>query len=188
MDFLLSKSRGLLIDLIWKYKKYDALLWRHQTACQWRHPKNFRKVSLPNGSKNIHSNHYSDFLMDKDRVHLHSFSQDSIRRSGNWHKVNYFHKLSFEKLWLEFFIFTFLSLNIEFLRGYFLFWCLSVDESRDTVKNIFSSLTVIMWKGKIRDKLSKLYLKWKHFLHWFQKYLFCDQEIFEPEVPIKFQK
>ena len=66
------------------------MLWRHQKACQWRHPKNFRKVSLPNGSKNGHFNHFSDISVDKCRVYLHSFSQDSVGRSGNWHKVIFF--------------------------------------------------------------------------------------------------
>ena len=126
--------------------------------------------------------------MDKGRVYLHSFSQNSIRRSGNWHKVNFFRKPWFEKLWLEFLLFSLLSLNVDLLSGHPLLCCLSVDKSRDTVKNIFTSLTVIMWKRKIWDKLFKLYLKLKHFLHWFEKYLFCDQQILEPEVPIKFRK
>jgi len=100
----------------------------------------------------------------------------------------FFHKVWFEKLWLEFFYLRLLSLNIEFLRVYFLLWCLSVYKSRDSVKKIFRSLTVIMLKRKIGDKLSKLYLKLMHFLHWFEKYLFRDQQIFEPEVLIKFLK
>ena len=174
--------------MIWTYKKYDSLLWRHQKACQWRHPKSFRTVSLPNGSKNVYSNHYSGFRINKGRVYLHLFSQDFIRRSGNWHKVNFFGTVWFENLWLEFFLLSLLSLNIEFLRVYFLFWFLSVYKSRDSVKKIFRSLTVIMWKRKIGDKLSKLYLKLMHFLHWFEKYLFRDQQIFEPEVLIKFLK
>ena len=45
-----------------------------------------------------------------------------------------------------------------------------------------------MWQNEIRDKWSKLYLKLKHFLHWFEKYSFGDQQIFEPEVLIKFRK
>ena len=89
---------------------------------------------------------------------------------------------------MEFFDLTFLSLNVELMSTLFAFCCLSVDESRDTVKNIFTSLTVIMWKRKIWDKLFKLYLKLKHFLHWFEKYLICDQQNLEPEVLIKFRK
>ena len=77
---------------------------------------------------------------------------------------------------------------MELLRGSIPLCCLSVDKSRDTVKNIFTSLTVIMLKRKIGDKLSKLYLKLKHFLHWFEKYLFGDHLIFEPEVLIRFRK
>ena len=77
---------------------------------------------------------------------------------------------------------------MELVRGFGSFWCLSVYKSRDTVENIFTSLTVIIWKRKNRDKLSKLYLKLKHFLHGFEKYLFGDHPIFEPEVLIKFRK
>ena len=66
-------------------------------------------------------------------------------------------------------------------------YCLSVDESRDTTKHIFTTLIVVMWEKKIRDKWSKLYLKLKHFLHWFEKYLFGYQQIFKPEVMIKYR-
>ena len=101
--------------------------------------------------------------MDKGRVYLHSFSQNSIRRSGNWHKVNFFRKPWFEKLWLEFLLFSLLSLNVDLLSGHPLLCCLSVDKSRDTVKNIFSSLTAIIWKWKMINKWSKWHLKSKHF-------------------------
>ena len=47
-------------------------------------------------------------------------------------------RVSFEKLWLEFWFWTLLSLNVESLRDHISLCCLSVDESRDTVKNIFS--------------------------------------------------
>jgi len=44
------------------------------------------------------------------------------------------------------------ALKVELLRGFLFSFCLSIDESRDTAKNIFTSLTVIMWQNEIRDK------------------------------------
>ena len=94
----------------------------------------------------------------------------------------------FGEFWLKFPIWSLLSLNVEKPIQHDHLYCLSIDESRDTTKNCFTSLIVIMWKKKIRGKWFKIYLKLKYFLHWFEKYLFGDQQIFEPEVLIKFRK
>ena len=64
---------------------------------------------------------------------------------------------------------------MELLRRSHPFWCLSVDESRDTVKNIFALCTVIITyfdiieylmsyvphsKG-LNPRISKIYIPWK---------------------------
>ena len=75
---------------------------------------------------------------------------------------------------------------MELLRDHIRFCCLSVDKSRDMAKNIFSSLTVIIWNRKMRDKRSKWYLKLKHILNWLQQFYFYGQRIIKPEIMIYF--
>ena len=150
--------------------KYDSCMWRHQFEHQWERPKNFRIRPFQTGSRTIYFDDYSGFCMSICKRHMHSFSQNSIRRSGNWQKVKNFRIGPFEEFWFNLLFLGLLSLNVELSRRFSPFWFLSVDKSRDTAKNIFTSLTVIMWKRKIRDKLSKLYLKLKHFLLWFEKF------------------
>ena len=125
-------------------------MWRHQTEHQWESSKNFRTPPFRTGSKNIYFDHYSDFYMSICKGYMNSFSQNSMWRSGNWQKVKNFRTLPFEEYWLNLLFFGLLSLNVEFPRVYKPFWCLSVDESCDTVKNIFSSLTVLIW-GEILE-------------------------------------
>ena len=66
---------------------HDSCSWRHQYAYQWRQPKTSRELPLQISSKNVHFDHYSGILMHKCSGHMHSFSQNSIGRSGNWQKV-----------------------------------------------------------------------------------------------------
>ena len=159
-------------------------MWRHQSEHQWESSKNFRTPRFRTGSKSIYFDHLSDFYMSICKVYMHSFLQNSMWRSGNWQKVKNFRTLPFKEYWLDLLFFGLLSLNVEFPRVYKLFWCLSVDESCDTVKNIFSSLTVLIRKRNIGSKCTKWYLKLKHLLHSVQIYYFCDQRIIELEVLI----
>ena len=53
-------------------------------------------------------------------------------------RSNFFRKGPFWDFWLNLFFLLLLSLNVKVLRRLLPFWCLSVDESRDTTKNIFS--------------------------------------------------
>ena len=76
---------------------------------------------------------------------------------------------------MKFFLFCLLSLNVEWLRRSHLFLCLSVDESRGTVKNIFWLCTVIISYFEIIEylvsyashfkelipRISKIYISWK---------------------------
>ena len=130
-------------------------MWRHQSEHQWESSKIFRTPPFRTGSKDIYFDRYSGFYMSICTRYMHSFSQKSMWRSGNWQKVKNFRTLPVEEFWLDFLFFGLFSPNVEFLRRYKPFWCLSVDESCDTVKNIFSSLTVIMWKRKIGNKRGK---------------------------------
>ena len=48
---------------------------------------------------------------------------------------------------------------MELLRDHIPLCCLSVDKSRDTVKNIFSLHTVLIWKRKMGNKKTKKKLR-----------------------------
>ena len=76
---------------------------------------------------------------------------------------------------MKLFLFQLLSLNVKLLRCSYLYLCLSVDESRGTVKNLFSLHTDIVtyfeiieylvsyvshFKG-LTPRFSKIYISWK---------------------------
>ena len=159
-------------------------MWRHQLGHYWGCPKNFRIGPFWIRLKNIYFNHFSGFSGSKYRALLHRFSKNPIRRSGNWQKVKNFRAGPFQEFSSNLSFLGLLSLNMEWLRGFLLFWCLSVDKSRATTNNIFQSLTVKIRKTKIENIRSKWYIKLKHLLHWLLKYCFGDQRIIEPEVLI----
>ena len=144
---------------------HDSCLWRHQWAGQREPRKNFRTVPLQNGWKNRHFNHYSGFCMCQGRRSIHWFSQNSISSQEISIRSKFIRTVSFESLWLDFVIYSLLSLSMESERRSITFWYLSVDKSRDIGKNIFQSLTVVIRKRKIGNKRTKWYLKFKHLLH-----------------------
>ena len=142
--------------------EYDSCMWRHQFEHQWECSKTFRIRPFQTDSKSIDFDNFSGFYMSNHKGFGYSFSQNSIGRSGNWQKVKNVRIGPFEEFWLNLFVNGLLSLYVELVRGFGSFWCLSVDKSRDTVKNIFSSLTVIIWKRKIEVSPTEWYLKLKH--------------------------
>ena len=117
--------------------EYDSCMWRHQFEHQWERPKNFRIRPFQTGSRTIYFEDYSGFFMSICKRYMQPFSQNSIRRSGNWQKVKNFRIGPFKEFWFNLFFLGLLSLNVELSRRFLPFWCLSVDESCDTVKNIF---------------------------------------------------
>ena len=87
------------------------------------------------------------------------FRKNPIRRSGNWQKVKNFRAGPFQEFSSNLSFLGLLSHNIEWLRGFLPFWCLSVDKSRNTTKNIFQSLTVKIRKtktGNIRSVIHQI--------------------------------
>ena len=155
VNYLFSSGRYASEVQLFIEFEYESCMWRHQFEHQWERSKNFRQAPFRTYSKIIYFTHLSNFYMAKCKRYMHPFSQNSMGRSGNWQKVKIFRQLPFEEYWLDFLFFGLFSPNVEFLRRYKPFWCLSVDESCDTVKNIFWSLTVIMWKRKIGNKRGK---------------------------------
>ena len=102
----------------------------HQYKCS----KNVRKAPFSTGSRNLHFDQKFGSFGSKYRASMHLYSQKSIGRSGNWHKVKIFRKPPFVEIWLKFFHLSLLLLNLDLRRGSIPFWCLSNDWSRDTVK------------------------------------------------------
>ena len=99
--------------------------------------KTFSRDHFEMVRKKHHFHYYSWFWLIKYMGFGYLFSQNSIRRSGNRQKVKNCLQGQFEAFQLEMIIFELISLNVKFLRGFGVFCCLSVDESRDMAINIF---------------------------------------------------
>ena len=156
-------------------------MWRHQLGHYCGCSKNFRIEPFWIGSKNIYLNHWV-FSGSKYRAIFHRSSKKPLSEGQEIDRSKIFaqdHSKSFRQIcpFLDSYHSTWIGWEV-FLP----FWCLLVDKSRDTTKNIFQFLTVIIRKTKIRNIRSKWYLKLTHLLHWLLKYRFCDQRIIEPEV------
>ena len=125
-------------------KNHESYLWRHQNRSQWRLSKHENLLPNENGLLKPLFRYISNKIWWKARATWFRLSQKTIGRSGNGQEAKNENLEPFLWVWLKFFFSSLKWLHVDLLRARWTLFCLSVNQSRDTIKSIFWYQTAIV--------------------------------------------